>query len=222
MKTPRIDIASIRREQIVVAAVAVIAERGLQHLSLSEIEKKVGMSRGQLMYYFKAKEDILLAVFDRLLDMICRRNGGDPSKPHDEHPFAKMSWLQVVGHLLEMILHKPALNPEFGSLQYTFLSQVSHREDFRQRLAKLYEEWRSHGMEHLQRDLAERPPVRPVSPRAVATLVQAILHGLAMQITVDPDAIDGPEMARLSLDMLRMYLWDQKPAGKKSRLAIKV
>ena len=223
MKTSRIDIGSIRREQIVDAAVTVIAEQGLQNLSLSEIEKKVGMSRGQLMYYFKAKEDILLAVFDRLLDMMCRRNGGDPAKPHEEASVQpKMRWLErgQPGHLLDMILHKPALNPEFGSLQYTFLSQVSHRADFRERLAKLYEEWRSHGMEHLLRDLAERPAVRPVAPRAVATLVQAILHGLAMQITVDPDAIDGPEMAKLSLEMLRMYLWDQKPAGKKRRLAI--
>src|SRR5437763_15026656 len=109
MKTPRIDIGSIRREQIVDAAVAVIAEQGLQHLSLSEVEKKVGMSRGQLTYYFKAKEDILLAVFDRLLDMMCRQQGGDPSLPHDRHPFAKMSWLEVVKHLLEMILHKPSL-----------------------------------------------------------------------------------------------------------------
>lgn len=221
MKTPRIDIGSIRREQIVVAAVAVIAERGLQHLSLSEIEKKVGMSRGQLMYYFKAKEDILLAVFDRLLDMICRRNGGDPSGPNAVDPFADMSWLEIVDRLLEMILHKPALNPEFGSLQYTFLSQVSHREDFRLRLAKLYEEWRGHGIEHIERDLAQRPAVRRIAPRALATLVQAILHGLAMQITVDPGAIDGPEMARLALDMLRVYLWGEKPAGKKKRLAMK-
>src|SRR6476619_7432251 len=132
MKTQRIDIASIRKEQIVDAAVAVIAEQGLQNLSLSEIEKKVGMSRGQLMYYFKAKEDILLAVFDRLLDMMCRRQGGDPSMPPHDHPFAKMRWLEVVRHLLEMILAKPPVNPEFGSLQYTFLSQIGHREDFRQ------------------------------------------------------------------------------------------
>ena len=32
--------------------------------------------------------------------------------------------------------------PEFDALQYTFLSQIGHRDDFRQRLAKLYEEWR--------------------------------------------------------------------------------
>jgi AcrR family transcriptional regulator len=208
MKPPsRIDIGSIRREQIVDAAVAVIAERGLQGLSLSEIEKKVGMSRGQLTYYFKAKEDILLAVFDRLLEMMCRQHGADPSRSPEEHPFAKMRWLEMVEHLLRMILHKPNLNPEFGSLQYTFLSQIGHREDFRLRLAKLYEEWRSHGMEHLRRDLAECPAVRPVSPRALATLVQAVLHGLAMQAAVDPATIDSGEMAELCLDMLKTYLW---------------
>ncbi len=52
MKTPRIDIGTIRRQQIVEAAVAIIAEQGLQNLSLSQIEKKAGMSRGQLTYYF--------------------------------------------------------------------------------------------------------------------------------------------------------------------------
>src|SRR5438270_1638518 len=89
MKTPRIDVGSIRREQIVQAAASIITERGLQNLSLSEIEKKAGMSRGQLTYYFPAKEDILLAVFDRLIEMMherhragCEGNGGRrPSLP---------------------------------------------------------------------------------------------------------------------------------------------
>ena len=76
MKTPRIDVGSIRREQIVQAAVSVIAEQGLQNLSLSEIEKKAGMSRGQLTYYYPAKEDILLAVFDRLIQMMHERAAG--------------------------------------------------------------------------------------------------------------------------------------------------
>lgn len=73
MKHSRIDIGSIRREQIVEAAVAIIAEQGLQNLSLSEIEQKAGMSRGQLTYYFHAKEDILLAVFDRVLELAYQR-----------------------------------------------------------------------------------------------------------------------------------------------------
>ena len=215
MKNGRINIASIRREQIVDAAVSVIAEQGVQHLSLSEIEKKVGMSRGQLTYYYKTKEEIFLAIFDRLLLLMC--------KQHDEaggaDPFANMDWLDIVQHLLEMVLQDPSPHPEFHALQYTFLSQISHREDFRLRLANLYEEWRSHGDRDIRRQLKDRPAVRKVSPRALSSLVQAMLHGLAMQKAADPDAIDTREAARLCIDMLSTYLWvagpKTKPGAKK-------
>ena len=78
VKPGRIGIGVLRREQIVDAAVAVIAEQGLQNLSLSEIEKKVGMSRGQLTYYFRAKEEILLAVFDRLVRLMHEQQPAGP------------------------------------------------------------------------------------------------------------------------------------------------
>src|SRR5205807_2738103 len=125
MKNGRVDVGRVRREQIVEAAVAVIAERGLQSLSLSEIEKRAGMSRGQLTYYFPTKEDILLAVFDRLVLLMHERIGRPPGASCDEE--SGWSWIQ---HLLEKILTQPPVSPEFGGLQYTFLSQMGHREDF--------------------------------------------------------------------------------------------
>jgi len=206
MKNGRIDIASIRREQIIDAAIAGIAEQGLQHLSLSEIESRAGMSRGQLTYYFKTKEEIFLAVFDRLLLLMHQRHG-DP----DQGPCANLSWLEFFQHLLGVVMRQPPEDPAFPALQYTFLSQITHREDFRERLAGLYELWRTKGTEHLQHDLDGRPPVRTVSPRAIATLMQAILHGLAMQTAADPGAIDAREMTSLCLDMLGTYLWSTEP-----------
>src|SRR5438477_2359388 len=113
MKSPRVDIGTIRRQQIVDAAIAVIAEQGIQHLSLSEIEKKVGMSRGQLTYYFKAKEDILLAVFDRLLVLMYKEHGGDPKMTLEEHPFFQLPWLEVIGILMGNLMQQPPRNPEF-------------------------------------------------------------------------------------------------------------
>ena len=207
--SPRVSIASIRREQIVDAAVGVIVEQGIQNLSLSEIEKKVGMSRGQLMYYYRTKEDILLAVFDRLIALMCQRQG-DP----ENHPFANMTWLEVIRHLLGVVMKQPPEQPAFGALQYTFLSQISHREDFRERLAGLYEHWRSQGAAHLTQDLKTRPGGRSVSPRAVSTLVQAILHGLAMKTAADPAAVDPAEIMELCLDLLESYLW--QPIAKKN------
>src|SRR3984893_7877067 len=122
MKNKRIDVASIRREQIVEAAVAIITEQGLQNLSLSEIETRAGMSRGQLTYYFPAKEDILLAVFDRLLEMMRERAGG-PCQMSGE------GW-ERVRQFLPGFLLKPPPAAVFHALQYTFLSQISHRDDF--------------------------------------------------------------------------------------------
>src|SRR5258707_12369559 len=102
MNSSRINIAGIRREQIVEAAASVITEQGIQNLSLSEIEKKAGMSRGQLTYYFPTKEDILLAVFDRLVALMHERVG-EPECSSGQEASA-WEWIQ---HLLKKIVLAP-------------------------------------------------------------------------------------------------------------------
>lgn len=209
MKTGRIDIGAIRRDQIVSAAVAVIAEQGIQNLSLSEIEKKVGMSRGQLTYYFRTKEDILLAVFDRMVAMMCaqREKAGLPDPE-------TMLWSEVLSFLLGRILNDPDHEPAFNALQYTFLSQISHRADFRERLASLYEHWRGRLTAHLERDLGSKVQ-KPIPWRALATLIQAIIHGLVIQASADPQSVNAEEMIELVLDVLETYLHSPKPRMKK-------
>jgi AcrR family transcriptional regulator len=201
MKSPRINIADIRREQIVEAAAAIITEQGIQNLSLSEIEKKAGMSRGQLTYYFPAKEDILLAVFDRLVALMHERVG-EPECDAE----AKASAWQWIEHLLRKILTTGPAHPEFGCLQYTFLSQIAHRPDFREKLASLYRYWRQEMGAGIALEFPTRPSGGCVPPQAFASLVQALLHGLAMQRTADPQAFDGPQMLALCLDLLGTYL----------------
>jgi AcrR family transcriptional regulator len=221
MKNGRVDVGHIRREQIVEAAVAVIAEQGLQSLSLSEIEKRAGMSRGQLTYYFPAKEDILLAVFDRLLLLMHQRvqaAHGGPCVPGDS------AW-ERLQHFLGWVLLQPPSVPEFHALQYTFLSQIGHREDFRQRLAQLYEDWRAHMAGDFAKDLAAGGEQKggdeggpgPVSPRTLASFVQALLHGLAMQRAADPDAYDRQEMLELCLDVLGSYFRRPKRPRRTAR-----
>jgi AcrR family transcriptional regulator len=205
------DVGTRRRDQVVDAAVAIIAERGIQHLSLSEIEKRTRMARGHLTYYFPTKEEILLAVFDRLLQRM-HQHFAETDREFCSQPRTGWEWVE---YLLTMVLTRPPVTPEFGPLQYTFLAQMSHREDFRQRLATLYESWRSNMTLGLGGDLAGRPSAPRASPRALATLVQAILHGLEMQRHADPDAFDGPQMRDLCLDVLGSYLGLREPTRKK-------
>jgi AcrR family transcriptional regulator len=213
MKSPRVDVSGIRKQQIVEAAIAIIDEQGLQNLSLSEIEKKAGMSRGQLTYYFPAKEDILLAVFDHLIRLMKER----AEAAHGEGgpcPLPPPSWERATLLLTKMLTEPPSL-PQLGSLQYTFLAQIGHREDFRSRLANLYEEWRRFIAEDVAADVARRPGGR-VSARSFATLVQAIVHGLAIQRTADPQAYDSREMLDLVLDVLGTYLRKQTSTAERA------
>jgi len=207
-KSKRGDVAAERKVQIVEAAVAVIAEQGIQHLSLSEIEKKADMARGHLTYYFPAKEEILLAVFDHLLQLMYQRVGTPHGQEECSGEESGWGWVQ---HLLAMILLRPPASPEFHCLQYTFLSQIGHRDDFRERLASLYEEWRGNLTQGMASELALSKDPPAADPRLLATLVQALLHGLAMQLAADPTAFDREAMFRLCLDVLGGYL---HPAGR--------
>lgn len=215
MATGRIDIASLRREQIVEAAVRVLVAHGIDKCSLSAIEEEAGMSRGQLTYYFPAKEDILLAVFDHMVGTMRQRVGMKSCDGFDQ------SGWEMTQHLLQMLLSATTPNPAFGPLQHTFLAQVSHREDFRQRLAALYEEWRTHMAENLTKDLAKVDDPPPYSPRALATFIQAVLHGMAVQRAADPEAMADPEVMAVCLDILGSYLRMNRPRPRRSRTTSK-
>ncbi|MFO0930736.1 MAG: TetR/AcrR family transcriptional regulator [Gemmataceae bacterium] len=200
MVRTRGEVGRRRREQIVEAAVAIIAEEGLHHLSLSAIEARAGMSRGQLTYYFPTKEDILLAVFDRLLAMMHERADCPAGEAATLTP-----WQRLRAFLEFLILRPPEVR-EFHALQYTFLSQIGYRDDFRQRLADLYEHWRSAMAADLAHELPAADPAYRVDPRTLATFVQALLHGLAIQRVADPAAYDRTEMLKLCLHFLGLYL----------------
>ena len=76
------EVARRRRDEIMDAAEAIIAGQGIDRLSLSQIESRANMSRGQLTYYFPSKESILLAVYDRMLRRMIREFlAGEGPKP---------------------------------------------------------------------------------------------------------------------------------------------
>jgi AcrR family transcriptional regulator len=186
------EIARLRRRQIIDAARQIIAEQGIQ-----------------LTYYFPHKEDVLLAVFDDMVDSMLQqveeaRRRGDPC-------MVRGAW-DLIRHILGHLVEGPP-TPEFGTLQFTFLSQAGHRDDFRQRLASLYDHWRT----HMAAGLASVWPGVPA--KAAASLVQAVFHGVVMQLTADPDAFDRAEFLALCDRILAALKQEAPRRGKPPRKA---
>lgn len=180
------DVAKHRREQVIEAAITIIAQQGLHRLSLTEIEKRTGMARGHLTYYFPYKEDILIAVFDRMLDrMIENAFESDGPRPGAGRPWECMHFMfnrHINGHTDEQ--------KAFSSLLHTFLAQINYRADYRRKLAERHEEWRSNIAQDLEGQLADPD----FDPRAMASIIIAIIQGLSQQVSVEPKSFDKDSM----------------------------
>ena len=201
------DLVALRRMQIVNAAENVISEKGLQHLSLAEIEKKAGMSRGQLTYYFPTKEEILLAVFDRCVENIHRRI----AVPLETISKSGVKGWALVKQVISAAINELITEDPFYMLEYTFLAQVSSRPDFCKRLCHLYAEWRDRMGNDMQPDFpAEKMP-------DLMVVIQAFLHGLAIQRLVDPMNINVKSAGQLFSAMIDQFLANSGNASENIR-----
>ncbi|MGW6215912.1 TetR/AcrR family transcriptional regulator [Streptomyces sp. NPDC055109] len=52
------------RAEVLAAAMEMIAERGLEKLTMAALGREVGMSSGHLLYYFRTKDELLLRTLE--------------------------------------------------------------------------------------------------------------------------------------------------------------
>ncbi|WP_328671640.1 TetR/AcrR family transcriptional regulator [Streptomyces sp. NBC_00328] len=52
------------REEVLAVAMEMIAERGLEKLTMAALGREVGMSSGHLLYYFRTKDELLLRTLE--------------------------------------------------------------------------------------------------------------------------------------------------------------
>ncbi|MBS1166059.1 MAG: betI 2 [Proteobacteria bacterium] len=64
---PKLGMQPIRRQQLIVAAVAAIHERGLNGVTMGDIAKRAGVSPALAHHYFGSKDELLAATMRHLL-----------------------------------------------------------------------------------------------------------------------------------------------------------
>ena len=64
--SPRPDVSDERKSQILNAAEEVFTEKGFDQARMDDIAGQTGLSKGTLYLYFKSKDDLIIAILDRL------------------------------------------------------------------------------------------------------------------------------------------------------------
>jgi len=79
--------SEVRREQIAEAALALVADRGVGRLSMAAVARRVGLVPSGIYRHFRSKEEVLLAVLDRIearLGENVREARGDSPEPLEQ------------------------------------------------------------------------------------------------------------------------------------------
>jgi AcrR family transcriptional regulator len=186
------DLARQRREEIASAATEIISTEGIHKLSLARIEQKLGMSRGQLTYYYPTKESILLAVFDKMLERMVAEAIADGARHGMGLPGDTQAQRRLYFGIEKMLFNTEPENAELLSLVHTFMAQIRHRDDFRTKIALAHQGWRYHLTDDLLPAMAHSETT--IAPEIAASFIMALFQGLGSQLAVDPQAFDRQAM----------------------------
>ena len=64
--SPKIGISDIRREELTQAAMECIANKGYDRVTLDDVTKEAGLSKGIASYYFRNREELLVSVIEKM------------------------------------------------------------------------------------------------------------------------------------------------------------
>jgi AcrR family transcriptional regulator len=116
------------RERILKAALTLFNERGEARVSLAQIAGRLGISEGNLWYHFRAKHDIVLALFAELEERIernlSREPGADDRQLADFADYVRQSFRDIWQY---RFLYRHRFDPQAESELASRLAVCSHR-----------------------------------------------------------------------------------------------
>jgi AcrR family transcriptional regulator len=204
--TPRPDVSEERRTKIIESATQVFARQGFANTRMDDVAEEAGLSKGLLYWYFKSKEEIIIAIADVLFGV----------------EFRKMQNLSVEGRtaracleeFLDFFLKDLGGMLKIAPVIYEFYALAFRNTTVRQVLH-----------EYLKRFIAALEPVVQVgmdreeftsgNVRQATIAIGAALEGTLLLWAYAPEMVVPEEQLRLSMTLILNGL----ERGKENELA---
>ncbi|HEX7212771.1 MAG TPA: TetR family transcriptional regulator C-terminal domain-containing protein [Methylomirabilota bacterium] len=171
------------RDQILNAAARLMHVQGYQSTSLDDVLRESGVGKGNFYYYFKSKEDLGYAIIDRTTRAFVERSLGPAFADVEADPIA-----QIDGFLDRVLDAQRQRNCVGGCVMGNLACELSDvHEGFRQRLAELFDIWRTHLADALLRGRRRGYLRGDADPSRLAHFLVAGLEGAILLSKVTRD-----------------------------------
>ncbi|MEH7457147.1 TetR/AcrR family transcriptional regulator [Bacillus sp. JJ1127] len=165
----------VNKQQLLQAAKELIAEQGMEKLTLKAVAERAHVTQGTVYYHFKTKEQLLLEVTES---------------------FCKSSWEQMdkefhIEKALQSAKSRCTKDSMYHHLFFQLVASGLNNESIREKIGDLL----NYENKKLQK-VWEESPVEGISPETWAIMCNALIDGLALQALCNPlfsteEAYDG-------------------------------
>ncbi|RPE40470.1 TetR family transcriptional regulator [Streptomyces sp. Ag109_O5-1] len=163
------------REDVLAAAMAMIADRGLEKLTMAALGREVGMSSGHLLYYFHSKDELLLQT----LEWSEGRLGGERGRLLTRRGSAR----ERLEAYVDLYVPEGHRDPHWTLWLEVWNRSQNADETARDRQAAIEGAWHR-DLVALVAEGISRGEFRPVDPDRFAARLRALLDGFSIHVAI--------------------------------------
>ena len=190
----RPDVSTERKNQILDTATAVFARRGFHQARMDDIVQESGLSKGAIYWYFKSKDDIILALAQRFFD------------PEVADIQARLSQEGSVCDRLRAYIQRVVCDVQHMDesgvipLIYEFYALATRHEPARQCIHGYFRAI-TYALVVLVQQGMDGGEFRPAPPFVIAAAIGSLIEGTILVWVLSPSMVNLEEQATTTIDL---------------------
>lgn len=161
-----------RREELIRATYLEVAEKGYSAVTLQDIAKRAGVSKGSTLYYFATKEELFLGALEWMVERVHRRI--EEAVESVDDPIMK------VRNVIGTIFHNAQESRQFFLAYTDFVSIGTRNTKFHDLKAKFYAGCSLNDRKIIEQGMASGV-FRRLDIDDATSMVRALVDGLMLQ-----------------------------------------
>lgn len=168
-----------RRQQLIEAAMTVIAEHGLSGTTTAMVTRRAGLSLGSVNQHFNSKDELLEAVLHNLADELRARWSARQNDP-------SLSAAEKLSDIIQALFDPDICTPTKIAVWFAFFGDAGYRHAYR-RLAGEFDIQRADTIERLCYQIKDDGNYSDIDPGSITQMIESVADGLWLSLLLYSD-----------------------------------
>ena len=191
--SPRPDVSGERKDQIMNAAEEVFSQKGFSDARMDDIAEETGLSKGTLYLYYKSKNDLIIAILDRIFQREFRT--------FENLDLASMSATDAIWTFAETTSNDVKMMMHLLPITYEFMG-LAFRNKFVQKAFKAYFNRYMDILVPIIQHGIDTGEFRTADPKEIALAMGAVMEGTLLLWVYDNSLVEPEKHIRSGMKLL--------------------